>query len=155
MDVHQTQRQVANSSSESGSAQQGQRRPVRGETYPATVKKLVLFGTARSPLSRYITKPKETGIFQEEITLLGEKQTEASQVDLLRIHFHLGEVRVVGQIQGQTRSQTVFQIDSCLEATVGGSFSGQARVFQIDRGKGFDLQVATGADPSIQQKITR
>ena len=84
-------------------------------------------------------KREQTLVLQEKLPLLGEEQAEPGQIDLLCIHLNLGEIRIVGQIHGQTWSQTVFHIDSCLRIKLSGFFATGTHLSQIDGNKGFHL----------------
>ena len=61
---------------------------------------------------------EDVGVLQEKLTLLGEKETESSQVDLLLIRFNLGKVCVDGQIQGDSRSHSVLGVKTHLRHEV-------------------------------------
>ena len=53
---------------------------------------------------------EQTRVLQKEGTFFREKQVETVQIDLQFIHFHLGEVGVVSQIEGETRGEAVLQV---------------------------------------------
>ena len=53
---------------------------------------------------------EETGVLQEEGPLFGEEQAEAVEIDLLIVGFHLGEVRVDGQVKRQARGDAVLEV---------------------------------------------
>ena len=57
------------------------------------------------------TEIEDAGVLQKEVTLLGEEETEAGQVDLCVIHLDLREVRVHGQIEQQTGQNFTLEVE--------------------------------------------
>ncbi len=53
---------------------------------------------------------EEPGVFEKERALFGKEQVETIEIDLLRVHFDLGEVCVVCRIERQAGRKAVFQI---------------------------------------------
>ena len=55
---------------------------------------------------------EQAGVLQEEGPLLGEEQVEPVEVHLLLVDLDLGEVRVVGQVERETRRHAVLEVDT-------------------------------------------
>src|SRR5437764_8385897 len=53
------------------------------------------------------------GVFQEEAALLRKIYLEGCDVEGLQIDFRVGEIRVAGEIQEQTRAESILYIDAC------------------------------------------
>ena len=60
------------------------------------------------------TKLEDAGVFQKELSFLGEKETEAGQVILLIVRFYLSEIGVQRQIQRQLGTDSIFNIKAWL-----------------------------------------
>ena len=107
--VEDTQVETIQLSGEAGAAQNGNLDSAGIDADAPAEEKLGLTGTSDL---------KVTGIFQEEGSLLGEEQIEAGQVDLLFVHFHLGEVGVQGGVQRQSRRERGFQVHTRVQNPV-------------------------------------
>ena len=53
---------------------------------------------------------EDTAPLEEEVALLGKLQAEPGEVQLLFVHFHLGEVGPHGDVGGQVRGDAVLQV---------------------------------------------
>src|SRR5262249_45734707 len=62
------------------------------------------------------TETEVADVLEKEVTLFRKEETEARQVDLLLIHFHLREVRPIGGIECDGRREAVLQIDAAVVA---------------------------------------
>ena len=59
-----------------------------------------------------VAELEELGTLQEELPFFRIEEAEAAQVDLDVVHFHLGEVGVVGQVQGEARCEAVLHVQA-------------------------------------------
>ena len=107
--VEDTQVETIQLSGEAGAAENGNLDPAGIDADAAAEEEFGLAGTSHLEI---------TGILQEEGSLLGEEQIEAGEIDLLFVHFHLGEIGVQGRVQRQSRRQRVFHVHAGIQDPV-------------------------------------
>ena len=76
----------------------------------ATVKEH--WGITSEPTCCGTTKAECSLIFKEKLPFFWEKEIESCEVDLLFVCFHLGKVRVVGHISGQSLCHTKLNVNA-------------------------------------------
>ena len=79
---------------------------------------------AEDPAERPAGRPRDAATreaedplpFEEELALLREEERETGQVDLPLVHFHLREIRVVGEVGRQVLGDPVLDVDPAVAA---------------------------------------
>ena len=149
--VHQSQRNSLQSPGDPPSSQNGYRPAPRREADLAAMKQF----HCRSPPCLAILNPyvKYSRAFLKELALLGIELRKAVAIHLLIVHLRLGEVRVPGEIGGQTRSDSVLDH---FDAHVRGVLECPARLARLHwtlaHGMGKSAQ-QIGLDPQPQTRL--
>ncbi len=71
-------------------------------------------GAAATPSSEL----ENTLAFKEELAFFWEEQTEASEVDLLLVDFHLGEVGIISEIENESFCYAVLEVEAGIAVEV-------------------------------------
>jgi hypothetical protein len=67
---------------------------------------------------RIETEFEDAVVFEKELAFLREEQGETGEIDLLIVDLGVGEVRVVGQIEGQVAAEPPFDVQAGVLAVV-------------------------------------
>ena len=87
---------------------------------------------------------EDARVLQEERPLLGKEQIEAVEIDLLVVHFDLGEVGVVGQVECHARCHAVLEVGAEIAGADGARVFGPGQ--RLTQQVGCELKVSLGGD---------
>ena len=97
--------------------------------------------------------------FRERIRVFRKEKVEPGEVDLLGVGFHLCEIRMIGQVEGEGLRQSIFRIDSAIVVFDGCERSSSshrvafAHIRDTGRHKRLDPEVSSRIDVSMPTRV--